>query len=88
ISNPALPTLTGTIDTPGSARRLMLCGDYVFIADWDAGGLQIVDISDPNAPIAAGSYNTPGTANEVTVSGAFAYVADGVAGLQIIRLTP
>ena len=86
ISTPSSPTLTGTYNTPGTARGVTVSGNYAYVAD-GYEGLQIVDISTPSSPTLTGTYNTSGSAYGVTVNGNYAYVADGDEGLQIIDIS-
>ena len=86
ISNPATPTLVGSVDTPGEAVAVTVSGIYAYLASTFAG-LQIIDITDPAAPALVGSQDTPGSAQDVSVSGNFAYVADYSGSLQIIDIS-
>lgn len=83
---PFRPTLSGTYDSPGTARGVVIAGSTAYVAD-DASGLQILNITNPASPVFLGTYNTPGTANGVAVSGTLAYVADGNSGLEILNVS-
>jgi hypothetical protein len=85
ISDPTIPTLIGSCDTPGAAYGVMVSGVYALVADWGSG-LQVIDISDPTNPTLIGTYDTPGGAGDVTVSGDNAFVADLGSGLQVIDI--
>ena len=58
VSNPASPTLVGSVDTPGEAQDVVITGDRAYVAD-GLGGLQIVNVSAPNHPAIIGSVATP-----------------------------
>ena len=76
------------IETPGRAKSIFKSNNYIYIADGNAGGLQIVDYSDPNAPLIIGNLDTSGDALDVVVDGNYAYIADGeLGGLQIIDIS-
>jgi len=86
VSDPAHPVEVGFYDTPGSAEGVAVLGDYVYVADGDAG-LRIVDVSDPVHPAEVGFYDTPGYALGVAVLGDYAYVADVWMGLRIVDVS-
>ncbi|NGX42116.1 MAG: Serine/threonine-protein kinase PknH [Chlamydiae bacterium] len=81
------PTIVGSYDTPGRADGVVVSGNYAYVADYDLGGLQIIDITDVSNPKLAGFYDTPGLARDVFVSGNYAYVADHGSGLHIIDVS-
>jgi hypothetical protein len=70
----------------GSASRVVLSGNHVFVAD-GAGGLRIVDVSNPNMPTEVGFVSTGGSTYDVDVSGGHAFVADGAAGMRVIDVS-
>jgi hypothetical protein len=78
--------LTGSYDTPDSARRVYVSGDYAYVADY-ASGLQIIDISTPSSPSLTGTYDTSGVFRDIYVSGAYAYVAAHGDGLNIFDIS-
>ncbi|MFH1230375.1 MAG: hypothetical protein V1709_02645 [Planctomycetota bacterium] len=86
ISNPKIPILSGSCDTPGSAYGIYVSGNYAYVAD-GSSGLQVIDISNSRAPIRVGSCDTPGSAYGIYVSGNYAYLADVSSGLQIIDIS-
>ena len=47
ISNPLVPVIIGTADTPGTAADVAVAGNYCFIAD--GADLKVIDISNPQA---------------------------------------
>lgn len=84
--HPFVPSIVGSLDTPGYAWGIAIAGFHAYVAD-GATGLQVIDISDPENPVVVGNYNTAGSARGVAVDGDRAFVADGDSGLQIIDIT-
>ncbi len=81
-----VPSILGSVDTPGQARAVAVSGAVAYVADVTFG-LQVIDVSDPGSPVILGSVGTPGRAFGVAVSGAVAYVADWTSGLQVIDVS-
>jgi len=73
-----------SLDTPGAARAIAVCGGLVLIAD-GTDGLTVVGGPLPPGSVAA-VVDTPGDALDVAVSRDLALVADGAEGLQVIEL--
>ncbi len=86
VSNPSVPTLLGSYDTPGNASDVTINGTTAYVAAGEAG-LVLIDVSESTNPTLLGSYDTPGYAYDVTVDGTIAYVASGYDGLHILRLS-
>lgn len=64
ISDPARPTLIGSVDTPGDANDITVTATMAYVANGNAG-FQVTDISNPASPIIIESMDTPGvTPNE------------------------
>ena len=77
ISDPANPTISGSLNTSYEAHNIAVSGDYVYIACSDNNGeLQIVDISNPSSPCNVGELDLGGNKDAlgVYVSGNTAYV--------------
>lgn len=75
ISNPSSPVLCGTAAPTSSMERIVVRGDYAYVA---GGGFQVYDISDPQHPFAVGFFDSGGGGvHDVEVRGPFAYIADG-----------
>jgi hypothetical protein len=69
VSDPAHPAEVGAYDPDaGQAFRLVLAGDYAYLADYDHNSLRIVDVSNPADPFPAGSYAAPFPVKAVAVS--------------------
>jgi len=84
VSNPALPALISSYDTPGSPVSIHVSGDTAYVAGNPT--LEIIDVSNPSSPISLGFYPTGSDTNDVYVSGNIAYVTKR-SGLQIIDVT-
>jgi hypothetical protein len=78
ISNPAAPSLTGSLNLTSSANNIYVLGNYAYVASSDtAGELKIINITNPAAPVLTGTYNAPGTSaagNGIFVNGTTAYL--------------
>lgn len=77
VTNPAAPTLLGSLNLSAAANGIYVSGNYAYIASANnSQELQIVNISNPAAPSLTGSYNTPVSddATDVWVSGSYAYL--------------
>jgi len=59
VADPALPLEVGSCHIPGFTTRVVVVGDYAYVAAGD-GGLRIIDIVDPAAPVEAGFCDAPG----------------------------
>ena len=86
VSDPANPSIAGSLATGGWAESVAIAGAYAYMAD-GASGLQVVDVSDPANPSIAGNVATPGWAQSVTVSGSYAYVTDDSPGLLVMDVS-
>lgn len=85
VADPANPYALYTFDTPGTAIRLHVSDNVVFIADGDSG-VEALRVQNPELPQFRGYYDTDGQANSVFVVGNLVFVADGTNGLVILRL--
>jgi len=86
ISNPLSPPIAGSVDTPASARNVVVAGALAYVADWFAG-LQVINISNPGSPAIIGSVDTPSYTVDVAVSGSYAYLANGYSGLIVVDVS-
>jgi hypothetical protein len=89
LSAPDLPTLVGSLETPGDAWDVWTHGGFAYVADLNEG-LTIVDVSSPSDP----RYVTTVTwarryqsAEIVRGEGSIAYVAAADCGLIIIDVS-
>ena len=69
-----------TIAPRAQAKLLDLLRDY------DAEGLQVIDISAPTSPRIIGSVDTPEFAQDVAIGGNYAYIADSGGGLHAVDI--
>lgn len=64
VSNPASPSLVGSLNLTGAPTNLFVLGNYAYVASSDdSQELQIVDISTPASPSVVGTFNAAGTAD-------------------------
>jgi hypothetical protein len=85
VSNPANPQRVGGCATLENALRVVVNGNFAYVAD-GGGGLQVIDVSNPANPQRMGGHITAGHASGVAVSGNYAYVADDWWGLAVFNL--
>ncbi|HBZ00660.1 MAG TPA: hypothetical protein DEO84_04975 [candidate division Zixibacteria bacterium] len=85
ISNPAVPTLVGSLDTPGSTKRIYANAGIGLLAD-GYSGIELLDIAtNPANPVPLDSVDTFGNSSEVVLSGEYVYVANEYT-LEIYRM--
>ncbi|MFW9923540.1 MAG: hypothetical protein ACFFDW_09685 [Candidatus Thorarchaeota archaeon] len=79
--------LVGNWSDSGSVYKVVVEGDYAYIAD-GLNGFRILDVSNRSEPTEVGYYKS-GTATcyDVVVSGSFAYLAYGINGIVILDIT-
>lgn len=77
--------LTGRLETPGSARRAVQNGNFVYVAD-GLFGLHVVDVGDPATPMILKTVATNGAALDVLAVDSLLYVATASAGVEIYDL--
>jgi hypothetical protein len=64
VSNPASPTLLGSLNLGATASAVTVSGDYAYVASASNNQeLQIINISNPSSPSLAGSYNASGNSD-------------------------
>lgn len=58
ITNPGSITNEGGCTLPGSPNRVMVSGNYAYVANatTDGGGINVIDISDPSSPALTTTY--------------------------------
>ena len=78
ISNPAAPSLAGSLTLPNTPTNVFVSGNYAYVSNSNTSGeLQIVNVTNPAAPSLTSTFNAPGTAGgglSVFVSGNYAYL--------------
>ena len=85
-SNPFVPVIIGTADTPGSALDVAVSGNYCYMAD--GVDLKVIDISNPQAPQIVGSVDPAQfPVVSLAVSGTYVYAACSFEGLSVIDVS-
>ncbi|MFZ5571423.1 MAG: hypothetical protein ACOZF0_13560 [Thermodesulfobacteriota bacterium] len=84
VSDKTAPTIERTVDTPGTAKDLLHTGNYIYVADGEAGLQILYYANDPKDMDIIGGTDTPGDAKGIDIWGSYVYIADGSAGLQIV----
>jgi hypothetical protein len=83
IQDPINPVELGYYNTPGTAHRVWVVGNHLYVAD-GRSGLRILEVSDPGMPVVIGVLTVQGAdIQDVAVSGSYAYLAMGEAGLGV-----
>lgn len=70
VSDPASPVLSGQLAIEGNPNRVVVGGNYAYIANSTTnpgGGVQAVDVTDPENPLLSGIFN--GFASYIALSG-------------------
>ena len=60
-SGQCVPSILGSVDTPGLAFGVAVSGAVAYVADFESG-LQVIDVSDPANPVILGFVDTPSRA--------------------------
>lgn len=79
------PKQIGSFDTLGSAKGVVVDGQFAYIAD-GREGLRVLDVSITRSPREVGGFNFRGYAEDVDVDGNNAFIAAGKSGLLIINV--
>jgi hypothetical protein len=82
ISDPADPQPVGLLPLPVTLGRLVVSGNYVFLAAGKTG-LQVIDVSDPRNPQPIAHLPTGGSASDVALLEGYAFIADYDTGLHV-----
>lgn len=78
----------GTIALPRQGNGVCMVGNYVYVANGNAGGgLRIIDVSNPASPVQVGADTTLPSPWDVDVVGNYAYIADADSGLIILDVS-
>jgi hypothetical protein len=75
VTDPLLPQLLGSTPASGTAKDVVVQGDYAFVAA-GAFGVDMFDVSNPLLPTLVANYNTTGYASRVGVSDSLIAVSD------------
>jgi len=82
VSNPLVPTVTGSYFAPGRLYNVAISDGYAYLADVEEG-LLVAEINSPNGPVEIGSFETLGEPYDVAVADGFVYLTDSLEGLQV-----
>ncbi|MDH5544694.1 MAG: hypothetical protein OEZ43_03815 [Gammaproteobacteria bacterium] len=75
-----------TFDTPGRSVALATRGNYLYVAELEAG-ISIYDISDIRNPIYMGTTEIRGWAYDIEIVDDIAYVANGTFGVAMLDIS-
>lgn len=68
ITNPAGPSVIGSLTLSGAPKNIAVSGNYAYVAsNYSSQELQIIDVSNQASPFLAGSYDAPGTSDMVGI---------------------
>jgi hypothetical protein len=89
LTDPAAPSLLGTIDTTAPSLSIATDGNYVYSVGEGSGSedFEIIDASSPSAMSVVRTVGTPGSAKDIEVAGEYAFIADGGSGLTIVNIS-
>ena len=85
ITEPASPRHLAAYHTQGSAKGVLVHGDYAYVGD-DDHGVQIIDVSNPKQLRKVSEVATPGLAYTMKLVGDNLYLADHRGGFHIISV--
>ncbi len=89
VTDPADPQAGGEATSLGSARDLVVEGNFAYVAVGQSGNhkLQAFSVSDPETPVSTGWCTIPGYPHGVAKSGTYVFVAQSQFGVQSVRVT-
>ncbi|MCK9400833.1 MAG: T9SS type A sorting domain-containing protein [Bacteroidales bacterium] len=87
IKNPGSITIAGSCTLPGSPNRVMVSGNYAYVANstTDQGGINVVDIVNPSSPALITTY--PGFQTYIAGGGEVLGATGGTEGCLILDIT-
>lgn len=69
ITNPASPTLTGSLNDAANFFDVVVSGDYALVATSDnSQELKVINLTNPASPSLTGGYNAAGNSDAITVA--------------------
>lgn len=77
ITNPALPTVSGSYEAGVALNRVAVSGNYAYLASANTSReLTVINVTNKAAPAYAGAYNGPGTGagTDLALNGNVAYL--------------
>jgi len=88
VSNPAGPSVVGSVATGSHPWPVAVSGRYAYVANYQSNILQVIDVSNPTGPSVVGSVGTGSAPFGVAVSGRYAYVVNWTSNsLQVIDVS-
>jgi 6-phosphogluconolactonase (cycloisomerase 2 family) len=88
VSNPASPTLSGSVATGKNPYSVCVQGSYAYVANYGGNTLQVFNVSNPASPSSVGSAATGTYPSSVFVQGDYAYVVNrNSATLQVFNVS-
>lgn len=91
ISNPAAPSLSGSVVTASGPMGISIQGRYAYITANFANKLEVVDISNPAAPSITSSYTLSGGSSSprgIVIQGKYVYITkQGGSKLEIVDIS-
>ena len=85
VTDKSNPTKVGStnVATWRIKTRLVLDGNYAYLADGEGDSVYAINISNPTNPIVSGHATTSGNSYGVAISGNNVFVADGSSGIYV-----
>jgi len=87
ISNPAAPSLSGSVTLLPSTKRICIQGDYVYVSLYDVANTDIINVVDKTSPFLVDSISNINfsKSTDIAISGNYIYTAneDGPSGLAV-----
>ncbi len=79
MQNPAYPTLVSSLYIDDGQSKMVVQGNFAYIAGGDNAGVSVVDISNPGTPVLRQTFTTgvPTDAKGMYISGKYLFVAYG-----------
>lgn len=77
VTNPALPSVSGSYEATVNLNRVAVSGNYAFVASANTSReLTVINITNKASPAYAGAYNGPGTGagTDLALNGTVAYL--------------
>jgi hypothetical protein len=82
------PTLETYCSLPGYSRGIAYRGNYLYVSNFDANIINIVDISDPTTPVFVNSFSTVRDYPfQLTIKDSFLYVALQIVGVEVFDIS-
>lgn len=87
IKNPGTITPAGSCNLPGNPNRVMVAGNYAYVANStsDQGGINVIDILDPSLPVLVATY--PGFQTYLAGGGDVLGATGGTEGCLILDIS-